>query len=148
EPQPRRLGSRFASDPSDTSSDPGPSPTCSQVLSSRFSGSRPRPVSLCSAGCFASDGGFGVEAFVEVGLEQSAAFAAEWGSAAGWVELEGLGVDDLVGPAAFMDLDVVERAEEFEVVLGGGTAVDVMLPVVGFAAPGRPVAAGEQATAV
>src|SRR6185312_17127193 len=84
EPQPRRLGSRFASDPSDTSSDPGPSPTCSQVLSSRFSGSRPRPVSLCSAGCFASDGGFGVEAFVEVGLEQSAAFAAEGGSAAGW----------------------------------------------------------------
>src|SRR6185312_15846682 len=42
EPQPRRLGSRFASDPSDTSSDPGPSPTCSQVLSSRISIGRKR----------------------------------------------------------------------------------------------------------
>ena len=89
-----------------------------------------------------------MEAFVQVGLEESAALASQRGSAAGWVELEGVSVNDLVGPAAFMDLDVVERAEQFQVVLFGGAAVDVMVTMMGFAAPGRPVAAGEQASAV
>src|SRR6185312_4496809 len=106
------------------------------------------PAFLCPAGCFASDGGFGVKAFVQVGLEESAASASQWRSAAGWVELEGVSVNDLVGPAAFMDLDVVERAEQFQVVLGRRAAVDVMGAVMGFAARGWPVAAGEQATAV
>jgi hypothetical protein len=43
---------------------------------------------------------------------------------------------------------MVKRTKQIQVVFGGGSAVDVVLAVMGFAADGGPVAAGEQAAAV
>ena len=103
---------------------------------------------LCSAGSFPADGGFGVEACVEVLLEQGAAFAGEWGAAAGWEERQRFGVGDGVGPAAFVDPMVVKNAEAIEVVFGGRAAVDPMPAMVSVAADRRPVTAGEQASAI
>ena len=63
--------------------------------------------------------GAGWRRLFKVWLDKRAAFAYEWGAAARWVELEGVGVDDGVSPAAFVDLDVVEQAEKIEIVFGG-----------------------------
>src|SRR5487761_2700386 len=75
----------------------------------------------CSAGCFDVDGGLGVQALVEVGLQECLAFAGECGSLVGWEEFQGVRVDDLVGPAAFVDQVMVEKAEGVEVLLGRRT---------------------------
>ena len=74
--------------------------------------------------------------------DEGSSFGGDGWSVAGWVEVQGLGVLEGVGPAAFVEHVVVFGAEEVEVVGSGGAAVGDVDAVVCFAPGWGPVAAG------
>jgi hypothetical protein len=66
-------------------------------------------------------------------LSRCSAFSDADGAAIGWLEVQGVGIDDRVGPAAFVLKMVVESAKEIEVRGVGFAVFGPVLAMVGVA---------------